>query len=288
MIPVLLSRIKTHDGIPLEGIVVEPKRKSSIALVWLHGLGSRFSSGQMLIAELSAAARKNNFGYLKFNTRGHEIAARGNKKMEGSGFERFEDCILDIRAMIRFAKTLGYKKIILAGHSTGANKALYYCYKTKDPAVKGLMLLGPISDVAAKAKEMEAQELRRAIRIADNLAKKNPESLMPLAYGLFTAERFLSLYRAGGVEDVFPYHNPTASWKELKSIRIPLAVIIGTSDQHRDRPVSQIMQAFHDHALLTKSFAGITIKGANHGFRRKEKELVDAIVEWIKKEININ
>ena len=83
MIPVYLSKIKTRDGIPLEGIIVEPKRKSSTALVWLHGLGSRFSSGQTLVAELSDAARKNNFGYFKFNTRGHEIAARGNKKIQG-------------------------------------------------------------------------------------------------------------------------------------------------------------------------------------------------------------
>ena len=108
---------------------------------------------------------------------------------------------------------------------------------------------------------------------------------MPLAYGLITAERFLSLYRAGSAEDVFPYHNPSAAWAELKGIRIPLAVIIGSLDQYRDRPVSRIMRAFTDNALLTKSFAGITIKGADHGFRRKEKELANVIAGWVKKEI---
>lgn len=285
MIPVLLSKIKTRDGIPLEGIVVHPPRKSDTALIWLHGLGSRFSSGQTLVRELTDATRNHSFGYFKFNTRGHEFAARGNKKIEGAGFERFENCVLDIRAMIRLAKSLRYKKIILAGHSTGANKALYYCYKTKNSSVKGLILLGPISDVAAKTKEMGATEIKRAICIAENLHKKNSQALMPLAYGVMSAERFLSLYRAGSAEDVFPYHNPLASWKELRSIRIPLAVIIGSIDQYRDRPVTDIIEAFCNHADLTKRFTGITIKGANHSFRRKEKELADVIAAWIKKEI---
>ena len=285
MIPVLVSRVKTQDGVPLEGIIVHPKRASSTALIWLHGLGSRFSSGQTLVAELGAIAAKHNFGYFKFNTRGHEIAARGNIRTEGSGFERFEDCILDIRAMIRLAKSLGYKNIVLAGHSTGANKALYYCHKTQDKSVKGLMLLGPISDVAAKAKEMGADNLKRAIKTAETLIKKNPEALMPIEHGLMSASRFLSLYRAGSSEDVFPYHNPAASWKELQSIRIPTAVIIGTLDQYRDRPVHEIMQAFIDHAPLTKSLTGITIKGANHSFQRQEKGLADGIAKWIKEEI---
>lgn len=285
MIPVHLTSIKTRDGIVLEGIAVLPRRKSKTALIWLHGLSSRFSSGQRMVAEISSACRTAGIGYFKFNTRGHDIASRADDTMIGAGFERFEDCIYDIRAMIRFAKTMGYKKIILAGHSTGANKALYYCYKTKDTSIKGLMLLGPISDVAAKVKEIGTTEIKRAIRIAKNLYKRNPQSLMPLAYGLMTAERFLSLYKAESAEDVFAYHNPLASWKELKSIRMPLAVIIGSIDQYRDRPVTDIIEAFRNHADLTKRFTSITIKGANHGFQRKEKELADVITAWIKKEI---
>jgi alpha-beta hydrolase superfamily lysophospholipase len=133
MLPVYLTKIKTRDGVTLEGIAVLPRRKSNTALVWLHGLSSRFSSGQTLIKELSAACQKSGIGYFKFNNRGHDIVNRDlPEKLGGAGFEKFEDCVLDIRAMLNFAGNLGYKKIILAGHSTGANKALYYLYKTRD------------------------------------------------------------------------------------------------------------------------------------------------------------
>lgn len=100
MIPVLLTKLKTRDGIVLDGIVVLPKRRSNTALIWLHGLGSRFSSGQTLIKELSQECRKNGIGYFKFNNRGHDIVnrdGRGKKRLQGAGLEKFENCVLDIR-----------------------------------------------------------------------------------------------------------------------------------------------------------------------------------------------
>ena len=296
MIPVLLTRIKTSDGITLEGVVVPPKKKGKIALIWLHGLTSRFSSGQTLMKELSSSCTKNQIAYFKFNTRGHDIVSRGPKqKPIGGAFEKFEECVRDIDTVIRLAKKLGYKKIILAGSSTGANKALYYQYKKKNPAVKGIILAGAISDMSAW-KTGDAKKMSRAIRIAKQT--KNKDALLPQEYGIYSAARYLSLFEAGHAEDVFPYHNPKANWKELKSVRVAVAVIIGSKDEHRDRPIKNIMDAFRKNAVSTrqnfskqnsggqaKSFSGIIIKGANHGFQKKEKKLAHAILKWIKRAV---
>ncbi|MBI2055823.1 MAG: alpha/beta fold hydrolase [Candidatus Sungbacteria bacterium] len=285
MIQCFLAKIKTLDHIVLEGIAVLPKQKSDTALFWIHGLSSRFSSGQTLIQELSDACRKNGIGYFKFNTRGHDIASGGGENIIGAGFETFEDCIVDIRAMIRFAKSLGYKKIILAGHSTGANKALYYCHKTRDRAVKKLILLGPISDIAGEIKMRGTGGLKKALKIAEKLAKKNPQALMPPEYGIINTARYLSLYRPGSAEDVFPYHSyeatPRKNWKELKSIRIPLAVVIGARDEYLDRPAKKLIEIFKSQASSTSAFHGIIIQGANHGFKKKEQELAREMVGLI-------
>lgn len=287
MIPVLLTSIKTRDGITLDGIAVLPKQKSDTALIWIHGLSSRFSSGQTLIKELSRACMKNHIGYFKFNTRGHDIVSR-DKNFIGSCFENFRDCVYDIRAMILYAKKLGFKKVILAGHSTGANKALFYAYKTKDHAVKGMVLVGPINDVAAETKRYGKRILTKAVHIAEILAKKNPQALIPQRYGIYSASRFLSLYRPGSAEDVFPYYNSyeTTShknlWKELKSIRAPIAIILGSRDEHLDRPAKDLLKIFQAHASSTKSFTGVIIPQANHSFRKKEKELTDVLIHWVK------
>lgn len=281
MIPVNLVSTKTKDGVRLEGIYVGPARNKKAALVWVHGLTSRFSSGQPLIKELSSLLKKNGFGYLKFNTRGHDVVNKDVKKLGGSGFEKFTDCVRDIRAMISFARRLGYRKIILAGHSTGANKIVYYLYRTRDRAVKGLILVGAVSDVAVGQK-MEGKRIFASLRLAEKLRQKDPDSMMPRSYGIYTARRYLSLYRAGSSEDVFPYHNPKTRWKEIRSVRIPLAVIFGSRDEYIDRAAKELLKIFEKNAVHARSFSGIIIKGAGHSFRKKEKELAEAIIKWIR------
>lgn len=283
MIPVLLTKAKTRDGVVLEGIAVAPQRRTRTALVWLHGLGSRFSSGQTLIAELSKRTHQSGIGYFKFNTRGHDIVAKGNKSFLGSAFETFEDCIYDIRAVIALAKRLGYQRIILAGHSTGANKALYYIYKTRDRSVQGLILVGPVNDILAAEKRMGKKILARGIRLAQKIKQRNPQALLPQRYGIQSARRYVSLFQPGTAEDVFPYYNPRARWKELRSIRIPLAVIFGSREQHIDRTAKQLIEVFRKNAKSAESFSGIIIKGANHGFRKKEKELTREIIRWMRR-----
>lgn len=285
MIRVLLTKIKTRDGITLDGIYVKPKRKGDTALIWVHGLGSRFYSGQGTILELSSALSKQRIAYLNFNTRGHDTVNRdghGKKKEQGRAFERFEDCVWDIHAMAREAKRLGYKNIILAGHSTGANKVLYYLYKTKDRRIKGLALVAGLSDISAIAKEIGIRELKRRVRIVEGLARKNPNGLVPEQFGTFSRARYLSLLQPGRNEDTFPYHGLGGSWKALRTIRQPIAVIIGSHDEYLDRSPEKLIETFERNARKTKKFDGFIIKNAGHNFVKKEKELAGAVVKWIK------
>ena len=283
MISVLLTKIKTRDGITLDGIYVAPKRKGKTALIWLHGLTSRFYSGQPLIKELSEKCQKNGIGYFKFNTRGHDIVVRGQgkHKLLGTLYEKFEDCIKDIDAMIHFAKRLGYKNILLAGHSTGANKALYYLYKTKNRSVKRLLLASGTSDISGEIKRVGKKEFKKIVQLAKTLYRKNPESLFMTHGFLFTAKRYLSLHLPGKAEDVFPYYNPRARWKELTSVKSPVAVIIGSRDEYLNIPPKKFIEIFRQNCKNSKSFSGIIIKGAGHGFYGKEKELTQNIVKWI-------
>ena len=59
--PVSLVRVRTRDGVWLDGVIAEPARRRDVALVWVHGLGSVFSSGQPLIRALSARESSTHF-----------------------------------------------------------------------------------------------------------------------------------------------------------------------------------------------------------------------------------
>jgi alpha-beta hydrolase superfamily lysophospholipase len=278
---VSLVRLRTQDGVWLGGLSVEPRRPRGTAVIWVHGLGSVFSSGHPLIQEMSARLSRHGIGYFKFNTRGHDIVAGDGGRLLGAAFERFVDSVKDIRAMIAFARKSGYPHVVLAGHSTGANKALHYVARTGDRRVTGLILVGPVSDIAGEMKRIGARALYRRVAVAERIAKRDPEALVPRTFGFWSARRYLSLYRPGEAEDVFPYYRAGARWVALGRVRVPVAVIIGSRDEYLDRRPQELIEAFREHAVRARSFTGIVLPGARHGFQRHEGALAGTIVRWI-------
>ncbi|MBR0097875.1 MAG: DUF1749 domain-containing protein [Synergistaceae bacterium] len=59
-------------------------------------------------------------------------ANTGKYELIGSWNERFSYTDEDIEAYLNFAEQQGYKHIILAGHSLGANKVIYYLSRHHD------------------------------------------------------------------------------------------------------------------------------------------------------------
>jgi pimeloyl-ACP methyl ester carboxylesterase len=282
-VPVSLVRLRTRDGVWLDGVMAEPRRRRrNAALIWVHGLGSAFSSGQPLIRQLSARLDAAGLAYLKLDNRGHDVVARAGRRLAGAAFERFGASVEDIRAMITHARRAGYGKVILAGHSTGANKVLHYAARARDRRVSGLILLGPISDIAGEMKRIGGRELRRRVAVAERIARRDPDALVPRSFGFWSARRYISLYRPGEAEDVFPYYRPGARWTALRRVRLPIAAIVGSRDEYLDRPAAEVMDAFERNAVRARSFTPIVIPGAGHGFQDHEDVLARAIVGWIR------
>src|SRR5712692_9951348 len=265
-VPVSLVRVRTRDGVWLDGVIAEPRRRRNVALIWVHGLGSVFSSGQPLIHALSTRLNAAGIAYLKLNNRGHDTVTRGGQRLAGAAFERFGESVEDIRTAIAFARRAGYERVILAGHSTGANKVLHYVARGRARRVIGLILLGPVSDVAAEMKRVGRRELRRRVAVAERIARRDANALVPRTFGFWSARRYLSLYRPGETEDVFPYYRPDARWTALRSVRIPVAAIVGSRDEYLDRRPQELIEAFRRNATRDPSFTGVIIAGARHGF----------------------
>lgn len=185
--------------------------------------------------------------------------------------------------MVALAAASGYRRVILAGHSTGANKVLHYAARARDRRVVGVMLLGPVADVAGERVRIGRRELARRVARAERMAHRDPAALVPRAWGFWSARRYLSLYRPGGVEDVFPYYRPAARWAALRRVRVPVAVIVGGRDEYLDRSPARLVAAFAVNATGAPSCSGIVIPGASHGFRGQEDVLAREIVAWVRK-----
>ncbi|MBI4085601.1 MAG: DUF1749 domain-containing protein [Candidatus Liptonbacteria bacterium] len=286
-----LNQIKTKDGLRLEGLIFEPKRRSKVIAFWLSGLTGMFSHSPTRVHAVAGELAKKKISFAVFNHRGFGVinslsAKRGKKskyKYFGTSFEKFEHSILDIEAMLRFCRKRGYKKIFLFGHSTGANKAAYYIQKRNGRGLAGIALLGPVSDIPAMKKEL-GKKYKKTLELAEKLVKRGKsDEILPLKMiggKFYTASRFLSIAHEGMNEDTFPYYDPKRKFRWSKKVRLPVLVMIGSKEQHADRPVSEIMERFRKE-MSPKYFSGKIVKGANHSFRKKEKELGKEIAKWI-------
>lgn len=282
LVPVNLTHVMTSDGIDLAGVVVEPKGRKKAALIWLHGLTSNFEGGQKLMHQLSSACQKKRIGYFKFNNRGHHIVDWGQRHMQGAAFERFTESVRDIDAVIAYARRRGYRRFILAGHSTGANKVAYYMWKRRPRSIVGVLLAGPVSDIVGQQKEMGRRKLKAALHQARKLVHRKPDEIVPMHWGGFlSVQRFVSLYTPGAVEDTFPWHNPQARWTAVRSITPPLLVAFGGQDHFLDRPATAVVDLFRQHATSSREFSGVVIPGASHGFHRHQRQLTAAITSWL-------
>lgn len=287
-----LHQIKTKDGLVYQGIFYTAKIKKAAA-IWLGGLASRFPDRVIRTETLAQILNNAGISFGIFDHRGagviNSLKVKKGKKIKyilsGTTYEKFENCILDVEAIIKFCKKLGYKKIFLLGHSTGANKLAYYIYKKAGKNVAGFGLLGPLSDVPGFKLSL-GKKYRSTLKLAQQMIRQRKgDDLIPTLLRnnvLWTANRFWSIARDNGVENTFPAYNPKIKFYWTKKIKQPILIIIGSQDQHADIPVKKIFSRFKQE-IPNQWFSGKIITGADHGFNKKEKELAISIAQWIKK-----
>lgn len=145
--------VTTEDGLLLEGLALHPADSATHpgrkpAIVWIHGNAASFSAQPYVALGRELVAR--GFPVIIGNSRGHDIAATlwrsGGAPAPiggGAGWERLEDAPIDLAAWVEFAAALGQGSVVLAGHSSGAQRVVLYQAERQDRRVAGLVLASP-------------------------------------------------------------------------------------------------------------------------------------------------
>lgn len=288
---------QTKDGLTLPGLLYQGKEDKAV-VIYLHGNGSSsvfYDETENQI--LSSALTKKSISILYFNNRGAHIikklyVRRGRKeerKRFGMAYEKIKECILDIDAAIAFLKKQGYRKFYLAGASTGANKiCVYNFYKPKSDVEKYILLCGGDDTgiyyhTLGKSKFWKLlAEAKRKIK-----AKRGEEIIKEmLPDEFFSYIGFFDIANPDGDYNVFPFyeilHKEKLSTKPLfrhfKSIRKPALVVYGDKDEYAWGDVPKIVEILKRYQ---PKLAYRIIKGADHGFKNREKELAEMVANWL-------
>jgi len=280
--------IETPRHFLLNGLLLGPARPQTI-YIYLHGLSSTLFSQKELTTSLVSA----DTSVLVFDNRGSGIISRvprlnarlakGYKThLIGAVHEIFTDCVDDLDGAVLFARRQGVKRIFLVGHSTGCQKSIYYLAKRPSSAVKGAVLLAPMSDFADV--DTSSVAYQRALSLAHKLVKAGKKhELLPLTVWprLVDAQRFLSLHTPGSIEEIFSYatgRRPVL----LEKVNKPLFVLLAEQDEFRDRPIKEIAAWFKTALNKKRAEVGI-IKGVRHHFFPQQAAVRKLIIGWAKK-----
>lgn len=275
----------TEDELRLQGTLYDVNEKD-LCVILVHGMCGTIIDN-FFATKWGEKLASNNIGFLYGHNRGHSIEndiimKDGSFKRYGCMYEIFEDCIYDIDLWIKKAKELGYKKIILAGHSFGCNKVIYYCYK-RNPEIEGIIF--------ASAPDMHGFNVIRDKEYSKFIkkAKKNVDSGYPTellnemidGYMYMSSGTYYNWFKEGSNVDNLPLLRNPERFMQLESISVPILAFAGGEEED----LYLMMDRIRQKAINCSNFTYRIINGSNHTYRNFETETADLIVEWVKQKM---
>ncbi len=216
-------------------------------------------------------------------------AKKDKVELLGNAYEIFEDSVYDINAWIKKLLELGYKNIILQGHSLGPSKIMYWYFNERGSKqieeykkyVKALVLLSPVDMLGLTTPEPNYKQL---LNEAKNLVKqgKGKALLSKLLWAeyLLSAETFLSLFSPDAKANIFAYHDTEAKvWQQFVKVNIPVFLAAGTKDEFENPQAN--LQMLKDALINSPNVTVKLYKGANHDFEGFGEELARDVVGFV-------
>ncbi|MBR1624972.1 MAG: DUF1749 domain-containing protein [Clostridia bacterium] len=275
-------KIDTKRGSVLNGVLFDCKGADTV-VISITGIHGNFYSNPFYY-NFGATLNKSgyDFIYAQTNDAFGQIqtvnTVTGKSEIIGSWNERFSFTDEDIDAYLTFAENAGYKHIILAGHSLGANKVIYYLSRHNDERVEKFLLLSPanVAHMTSGVAEREKKIIRQMVESGEG-------------------NEMLPFYFMGWVECIaytaYDWLSPTLNnvhvekdgdFSQVEKINHTGALLIGTLDRFTYGDPSGFLRNINDHFPSANENKLIFIEGTGHTYQQKEQQTADAITELVK------
>ena len=287
-----IVHVVTSDKLDLYGLLLKAPKKDAV-IINIHGTADNFYDNDF-IWQIAKKVSGLNISLLSVNNRGSynlEFYDYGPdaRRNSGASTEIFEDCVLDINAWIKFALDLGYKKIILQGHSLGTEKVVYYMNKGKyKNKIAAVILLG-FSDSFGHHLDYLKNIKTDLMAEAKNLIKLNKENQFLtkqwLAHAGIMPQSAASYINFFGPNSELAKAFPFRTGKNLlmyKKIKTPILGIIGDQEEYTVIPIKEAMILLKTENKLAEIYQ---IKDCDHSYTNKGKTLANIINKFLKNKI---
>lgn len=275
--------VPTKRGTVLNGVLFEVQSADTvvIAITGIHGnfysnpfyynFGDTLNSGNIdfIYAQTNDALGKIDTVNVK----------TGQSEIIGSFKEDFNDTDEDIAAYLDYADQSGYKHIILAGHSLGANKVIYYLSRHHDQRVEHFLLLSPanLTHMTRDTSEREKQIVKQMVETGHG------QEFLP-----FYFMGWLPCYADTAYQWLFTdilnnvHVEKDGDFSQCASITHTGALLIGTYDRFTYGDPAGFLKNINDHMPSAAQNKLIFIEKTGHTYQQKEQEVADAILDLVR------
>lgn len=275
--------VATRRGTVLNGVLFAAAQNADTVLIAITGIHGNFYSNPFyynLGDTLNAAGI--DFVYAQTNDAFGQIKTvnvrSGEEELIGSWNERFAYTDEDIGAYLDWAEHTGYKHIVLAGHSLGANKVVYYLSRHKDPRVEHFFLFSPanLSYMMSGVTESEKQVIRDQIQSGDG------EKMLPFAFmGWVPCIADTAYDWAFSKKLDIAHADPDGDFSVAKQVTHTGALLIGTYDNFCGGDPVGYLENLNRHMPSAKENKLIYIPRTGHTYQQKEQDFADTVLKTV-------
>ncbi|WGE48989.1 alpha/beta fold hydrolase [Actinobacillus equuli] len=271
--------ITTQSGTVLHGVLFPAETQAKTVVIAITGIHGNFYSNPFYY-NIGETLSKAGVDFLYAQTRNafgkmQEVNALTNEpEIIGSFNEDFAKTIEDLTAYLDFAEQQGYENIVLAGHSLGANKVIYYLSETQDPRVSKFLLLSPanVTHLTNFVSEPGRAYIRQMVE------KGQGQNLLP--FELFgwlpaTADTAYQWLYSPLLNNV--HVETDGDFSQVENISHSGALLIGTLDRFTYGDPSGFLRNINNHFTNSQANELIFIENTGHTYQQKEQELADKI-----------
>ncbi|MBQ3670881.1 MAG: DUF1749 domain-containing protein [Treponema sp.] len=204
----------------------------------------------------------------------------GKAEVIGSWNERFSYADEDIAAYIDWAENAGYRHIVLAGHSLGANKVIHYLANTHDSRIDRFLLLSPcnVEYLTSLVTEEEKQTVRKMCENGHGDERLPFDLLGWIPCIADTAHDWLFSDTLNNV-----HVEAGRDFSQVENVTHTGALLIGTRDNFTYGDPAGYLQNINEYFPTAVQNKLIYIEGTGHTYQQKEQETAERILECVKK-----
>ena len=277
--------VETERGTLLNGVLFSSEKKADTVVIAITGIHGNFYSNPFYynIGD-TLTAGEIDFIYAQTNDAFGQIQTFNVKtqtpELIGSWNEDFNYVDEDIEGYLNFAHKEGYKTIILAGHSLGANKVIYYLSRHHDKNnVSHFILLSP-ANLTWLMKNVTEREKQIILEYVES---GNGDKILPFYFMGWVECIAKTAYQWLFTPTLNNVHvEADGDFSQAEKITHTGAMIIGTYDNFTYGDPAGFLSNINNHMPTAKENKLIFIQNTGHTYQKKEQEIAEDILKVVK------